>query len=148
MAHSKIKIWVHAIWGTKHRDAFITPKAEPQVYQLIRKELVESGCFVEIVNGMPDHVHALFLLNPDLSIRAVMKQVKGAASHAINQLKIIPHQFAWAVGFAAFSVSESQVPVVRDYIVNQKEHHKKRSFEEEYRAFLKLYGLDEEAGEK
>ncbi|MBK9014410.1 MAG: IS200/IS605 family transposase [Saprospiraceae bacterium] len=136
MAHSKVKIWVHAIWGTKHRDAFITHDAEPKVHELIRKELIESGCYVEVVNGMSDHVHALFLLNPDLSIRAVMKQVKGAASHAINQLKIIPHQFAWGVGFAAFSVGESQVPTIRNYILNQKEHHQKRSFQQEYRALI------------
>ena len=143
MAHSKIKIWVHAIWGTKNREAFITSSAEPKIHELIRKELIESGCYVEALNGMPDHVHALFLLNPDLSIRAAMKQVKGAASHAINQLDIIPQKFAWAVGFAAFSVSESQVPAVKKYILNQKEHHRKRTYEEEIKAFLKLYGLDE-----
>ncbi len=85
MANSKVKIWVQTIWVTKHREAFITPNAEHQVHQLIRKELIESGCYVDIVNGMPDQVHALFLLNPDLSIRAVMKQVKGAKPPVTNQ---------------------------------------------------------------
>jgi putative transposase len=144
MAHSKIKIWVHAIWGTKNRKAFITPDIEARVHELLRQELIQMGCFVESLNGMPDHIHALFLLHPNLSIRVVMKQVKGAVSHVINKIGLCPDKFAWQVGFAAFSVSESKVPVVRRYIERQKQHHSNKAFEEEYRLFLKRHGLSDE----
>lgn len=143
MAHSKIKIWIHAILGVKYREALITADIESSVHDIVRGEFTKCNCHLDSLNGTADHLHAQFLLNPDLSIRQVMKQVKGAASHAINQSKLIPHKFAWQVGFGAFSISESQVSAVREYIVNQKEHHKKMTFEEEYQRFIKLYGLEE-----
>lgn len=135
MPRSKVKIWIHAIWNTKNKEAFITSKAEVPIYKLISKELTNAGCFVKSINGMQDHMHALFLLNPKSTIQDVMKQVKGASSHAINQMKIIPFRFAWGVGYAAFSVSESQVAEVDKYIRNQKVHHRKRTYTEEIDAF-------------
>lgn len=143
MSHSKIKIWIHAIIGVKYREAIISPEIEETVYGFIRQEFVKCKCHLDSLNGTADHIHAQFLLHPDLNIRQVMKQVKGASSHYINQSKLLPHKFAWQVGFGAFSISESQVAVIRQYIGNQKEHHKKMTFEEEYQGFIKLYGLEE-----
>lgn len=142
MAHSKIKIWIHAIIGVKYREALIIPDVEDVVYTLLRQEFIKCKCHLDSLNGTSDHIHAQFLLNPDLSIRQVMKQVKGASSHHINQSKLLAQKFAWQVGFGAFSVSESQMPVIRNYINNQKEHHKTMTFEEEYQQFIKLYGLE------
>jgi putative transposase len=142
MSHSKIKIWVHAIIGVKYREAVIKPEIEEAIYNFIRNEFAKCNCHLDSLNGPSDHVHAQFLLNPDLSIRQVMKQVKGASSHSINQSKLLPTKFAWQVGFGAFSISESQVPIIRNYIANQKEHHKTMSFEEEFQKFIKLYGLE------
>ena len=143
MAHSKIKIWVHAILGVKYREALITPDIEIAVHDFVKSEFSKCNCHLDSLNGTADHLHAQFLLNPDLSIRQVLKQVKGASSHTINQSKLMPHKFAWQVGSGAFSISESQVPVIRNYIANQKEHHKKMTFEEEYQRFINLYGLEE-----
>jgi len=143
MAHSKIKIWVHAILGVKYREALITAEIEDAVHSIVRAEFSKCNCHLDILNGTSDHLHAQFLLTPDLSIRQVMKQVKGASSHAINQSRLMHHKFAWQVGFGAFSISESQVSVIRNYIANQKEHHKKMTFEEEYQQFIRLYGLQD-----
>lgn len=91
---------------------------------------------------MPDHVHCLFLLSPQKSISEVIKQIKGSSSHFINQNNFIAEKFAWQTGYAAFSVSESIVEKVFEYIKNQKSHHQKRTCQQEYEEFLKLYRLE------
>ncbi len=68
---------------------------------------------------------------------------KGASSHAINQSELLPQKFAWQVGFGAFPIGESQVKVLNRYIANQKKHHQKVTFEQEYQQFIKLYGLED-----
>ena len=141
MAHSKIKIWIHAIIGVKYREALILSGVELAVHESLRQEFLHCKCPLFALNGTADHVHAQFLLNPDLGIRQVMKQVKGASSHAINQSKLLTHKFAWQVGFGAFSLGESQSKTLSRYIANQKIHHQKITFEQEYQQFIQLYGL-------
>lgn len=74
----------------------------------------------------------------------VVKQIKGGSSYTINQAEWVPFKFEWSVGYAAYSVSESGVPSVRRYIKNQKEHHRKRSTQEEWDEYLRLHGLSDE----
>lgn len=147
MPHSYNKIWIHAIWSTKDRQRLISPSVEEKIYQYLNQQLQELGCPVRITDGMPDHVHSLFLLNPQRSIAEVMKQIKGSSSHFINQNNLIPIKFAWQSGYAAFSVSESTLEKVYIYIQNQKKHHQRKSFQEEYQEFLTLYGLEKEKQE-
>jgi putative transposase len=144
MPHSFNKIWIHAIWATKNRESLIHQNLEQKLFQYISEQLREQGCPVRIINGMPDHVHCLFLLSPKKSIMDVIKQIKGSSSHFVNQNNLIPEKFAWQTGYAAFSVSESVVERVFQYIKNQKQHHQKRSFQQEYEEFLKRYGLNNE----
>jgi REP element-mobilizing transposase RayT len=142
MSHSFNKIWIHAIWATKERMPLIHNSIEQKVYQFMSNQLREQGCPVRIINGMPDHVHCLFLLSSQKSIAEVIKQIKGSSSHFINQENLTIDKFSWQTGYAAYSVSESGVEKVFQYIQNQKEHHQKKSFQEEYDEFLKLYGLN------
>ena len=142
MSHSFNKIWIHAIWATKERLPLLHQNSEQKVYQFIAEQLRELGCPVRIINGMPDHIHCLFLLNPQKSIADVIKQIKGSSSHYINENNIIPDKFSWQTGYAAYSVSESVVEKVFQYIKSQKEHHQKKTYQQEYEEFLKLYGLE------
>ncbi len=142
MPHSFNKIWLHAIWATKERKPLLVPKIESKVYNFMDKQLRGLGCPVRIINGMPDHVHCLFLLNPQKSVADVIKQVKGSTSHFINKQNFVSEKFAWQTGYAAFSVSESQLEKVFRYINNQKQHHSNKSFHDEYEAFLKLNGIE------
>ncbi|MCU0328957.1 MAG: IS200/IS605 family transposase [Chitinophagales bacterium] len=144
MPHSFNKIWIHAIWATKERQAFIHNNVENKIFQFISAQLRGLGCPVRIINGMPDHIHCLFLLNPQKSIAEVIKQIKGSSSHFINQNKLISEKFAWQTGYAAFSISESVVEKVFEYIKNQKSHHQKKTFQQEFDEFLKLYRLNYE----
>lgn len=142
MPHSFNKIWIHAIWSTKNRLPLIYSNVENKIYQFIAEQLREQGCPVRIINGMPDHIHCLFLLTPQKSIADVIKQIKGSSSHFINQSNMIPEKFAWQTGYAAYSVSESGVEKVFVYIKNQKTHHQKKTFQQEYEDFLELYGFE------
>tara|TARA_R110000850_G_scaffold16697_1_gene51712 strand:+ start:52056 stop:52493 length:438 start_codon:yes stop_codon:yes gene_type:complete len=144
MSHSYHKVWIHAIWSTKDWQPLLKLSIEKKVHQYIIQQLREIGCPVSTINGMPNHIHCLFLLNPQKSLAEVIKQVKGSSSHYINQNNLIPEKFAWQTGYAAYSVSESGVEKVFLYIKNQKDHHIKKSFKEEFDAFIKLYGLQNE----
>lgn len=143
MPHSFNKVWIHAVCATKNRSELIDFSIERQVYEYIRQELIELGCPVRIINGMPDHIHALFLLNPQKSIADVIKQIKGSSSHSINGENLMIEKFAWQTGYAAYSVSESQLEAVYKYIKNQKQHHLKKNSQDEYDEFIKLHGLSQ-----
>ncbi len=144
MSHSYTKIWIHAIWATKERLPLIHLNVENKIYGHLSEQLVEQECPVKIINGMPDHVHSLFLLNPKKSVADIIKQIKGSSSHFVNQDNIIPEKFSWQTGYAAYSVSESAVERVFQYIKNQKQHHLKKTSQKEYDEFIKLYGLNSE----
>jgi len=99
----------------------------------------DKNIFMKINYINPEHVHTLIDLPSNLTIEDALKLFKGSSSHFINKEKIIPDKFSWGRGYAAFSVSESQLNKVVDYIRNQKEHHRKKSYSEEYELFLSKY---------
>lgn len=140
MSHSYHNIWIHAIWSTKKRMPLIHMKIESDIHQFMSNQLREMGCPVRIINGMPDHIHCLFLLNSQKSIAEVIKQIKGSSSHYINQNNLMEQKFSWQTGYASFSVSQSVVERVYQYIKNQKTHHQKKTHQQEYDEFLKLHG--------
>lgn len=141
MSQSFTKLWIHVIWATKNRQELIDYSIEKKLYDFICQELTDLGCPVRIINGMPDHVHVLFLQNPQKTISDIVKQIKGSSSHFMNEGEFILEKFAWQRGFAAFSVSESQLDVVFNYIKNQKHHHLKKNGQDEFDDFVKLHGL-------
>lgn len=144
MSHSKNKIWIHAVWSTKKRTSLINPQVEKRIYQFMKEQFQNQGCKVQIINGMPDHVHCLFLLSRKKSVAEVVKQVKGSTSYFINQNKIIAENFAWQTGYAAFSVSESIIDKVYFYIKNQKAHHLGQDFNEELNDLCRTNGYSAE----
>ena len=91
---------------------------------------------------MPDHIHIFFGMRPIQSLSDLMKKVKGESSTWINKNGLSEHRFAWQEGYGAFSYAKSQVPQVIRYIQNQEEHHRKKTFLEEYVEFLKVFEID------
>ena len=112
-----------------------------QIYEHINDRLCGLGCDVRIISGTEDHLHILFLLSPDKTIAQVIKAIKGESSHWINQQDFLNTKFAWQIGYGAFSVSESNVEGVENYIHRQEEHHRRMTFQEEYDRFIQKYGL-------
>ncbi len=142
MSHSLIKVWIHGVFSTKDRTALITADYEKELYNHIKQKLENDlDCIVRIINGMSDHIHILFLLSPNFSLKDIFQNVKGESSHWVNQSAFAKYKFAWQTGYGAFSVSQSMVDDVEKYIANQKEHHKKMTYEEEVNLFIKKYGL-------
>ncbi|MCE2773154.1 MAG: IS200/IS605 family transposase [Bacteroidetes bacterium] len=123
MSHHRNKVVIHAIWTTQDRWPLITPEIEQIIYKTIVQEFHELECPVKIINGIPDHVHCLFELNPNKCLAQVLKQVKGSSSHFINQERLTSIRFTWQKGYVAYAVSPSQVKHELDYIANQKSLH-------------------------
>jgi len=141
MSQSYNQIWIHAIWTTKEREPLIETGIEFQIYEYMQQQYTDFGCPVRIINGIPDHVHSLFLLNPKKPVMDVFKQVKGATSHWVNENKLIAEKFYWQSGYAAYSISESHVEKVFQYIKNQKIHHQYQTTTEELEVLNNRQGL-------
>ncbi len=142
MPHSFIRIWVHAVWGTKERRGYIKPAIEKQVHEYIKGQLQDIGSPVTIINGTEDHIHVLFLLNRQRSIGETIKQVKGSTSRWINEQKLTDKKFSWQVGYGAFGVDEDSFERVFHYIRTQKYHHKQQDFKEEFEELVRENGID------
>ncbi len=142
MPQSLSKLAIHLIYSTKNRHPFLSKEEERtkmEAYQVgIFKEL---DCPSVVTKIMPDHAHTLFLLSRTRSVAEVVKEVKKGSSGWIKEISDemkdpMLGKFAWQTGYGAFSVSESNIPKVIAYIQNQEEHHRKNTFQEEYRKFL------------
>ncbi len=142
MSHSLTKIWIHAVWVTKYRMPLIDPSSEKLIHEYIKAQFIEMDCSVSIINGMPDHIHCLFLLNPRKSLADVMKQTKGSSSHHINANNLVSEKFSWQTGYAAFAVSPSHLKSTYHYIANQKQHHTQKTFDKEYKDFLRHFKIE------
>ncbi len=139
---SYIKIYVHYVWSTKNRIPFLTDKIRNNVFNHIRKNAKTKNIFIDFINGYTDHVHCLISLNDDLSIGKIAQLIKGESSHWINQNKLTKEKFAWQDEYLAVGICDDKINIVRDYIANQEEHHKKISFTQEYDKFIERYGFD------
>jgi len=117
-------------------------RAAAQASANLSKYSHEKGIYMKINYFNADHTHALIDLPTNLTIEQVIQLLKGSSSHWINQNHLVKGRFAWGRGYGAFSVSHSDVRKVANYIARQAEHHRKRSFAEEYEIFVKRYGLE------
>lgn len=101
-----------------------------------------KGQKLMIINGMPDHLHLLIGFKPNCNLSDLVRDIKASSSKWINENKLVIGNFEWQNGFGAFSIGQSQVIKVVEYISSQEEHHRKKSFREEYVAFLNEYKIN------
>jgi putative transposase len=139
--HSYSRCWLHLIWATLNRERMLPPTAAAKVSDFLSQYAKEKGIYVKINFVNPDHIHALIDLPTNLTIEDVAKLFKGASSHWINENDLVTGKFGWGRGYGAFSVSQSDVARVAKYIAGQPEHHRTKSFAEEYKRFVDVYGL-------
>lgn len=138
---SFVKVMIHSVWGTKNRARILLSEKRTILFSHIITNAKEKNIFINTINGEPDHVHCLFSLNADMALPKAMNLIKGEASFWANNENLIASRLEWADDYFAVSVSESQLSKVRAYIRNQQEHHRKISFEEEYKKFIQAYGI-------
>ena len=136
-----VRIWVHLIWSTKNRTPLLTGELRAKLLEHIKENASEKGVFLDTINGVADHVHMLVSLRAEQTVAKVAQLLKGESSHWANEHNFGLGHFEWQDEYIAVSVSESIVDRVRQYIKNQDEHHRKRTFSEEYQDFMKKYGF-------
>jgi REP element-mobilizing transposase RayT len=141
MANTYHQVYIHVIIVVKFREALLSEQIQQSVFGVIGNLINETGCKTIIVNGTEDHVHCFIGLKPVISISELMKTVKAKTSKYINDNNLTKHKFEWQDGYGVFSYSHSQLDVVYKYIQNQKEHHKKQTFREEYLEFLNKFNV-------
>ena len=141
-SHSYTRLWTHLIWETLNREPMLDKRAAAKASSFLTNYSREKGIYMKINYFNADHTHALIDLPTRYSIEEVIKLLKGGSSYWINHHNLITEKFAWGLGYGAFSVSHSDVGRVARYIDNQEEHHRKRSYSQEYAIFVKRYGLE------
>lgn len=142
MANTYTQIHLQFVFAVKNRNALIKPEWESELYKYITGIVTRQEHKLLAINGMPDHLHLLVGMRPLQSVSDLLQDIKGDSSKWINQNKLTPFKFEWQEGYGAFSYGASQVDNVIEYIRQQKQHHSKKSFLDEYRDFLKLFKID------
>ncbi|MFI5163666.1 MAG: IS200/IS605 family transposase [Bacteroidia bacterium] len=139
---SYVRIWIHAVWGTKNRQPILVKEKRAELFAHIKEHARMKEIYIDTINGYFDHVHCLLALNADMSISKAMNLIKGESSFWANKQNLFSSKLEWADEYYAASVSDSIVDKVRAYIYNQETHHSKTSFVEEYTDFLKQMGYE------
>jgi len=141
MPQSLARLHIHLIFSTKNREPFLRDAVRDSLHSYMATVLQDFGCPPVLINSVEDHVHILFELGRIVALSSAVEKVKKTSSKWIKTQGDDYADFAWQGGYGAFAVSESNVTAVVEYIRKQREHHQKRSFQEEYRAFLKRHGI-------
>ena len=142
MAGTWTRIYIQIVFSVKGRDKVLAMPWREEVFKYMAGIIREKGHKPIIVNGVADHVHIFVGFNSAFSLSDLVRGIKSNSSKFINDNKWVKGKFQWQQGYGAFSYSHSHMPVVYQYILNQEEHHKSRSFEEEYIEFLKRYEIE------
>ena len=140
--HSYSRCWLHLIWTTLDREPMLTRPAVAKASRFLTQYAVEKSIYMKINYCNPEHVHTLIDLPTGKSIEEVVKLFKGSSSHWINENRLLRGRFSWGRGYGAFSISHPHIERVAAYIANQEEHHRKKTFKQEFELFVKRYGLE------
>ncbi len=142
MPQSLVKMFVHIVFSTKHRANLITPEIEPQLFGYMSGIVENNSSKLILANGTENHAHLLVSLGKTICISELIADIKRDSSKWIKPQGREFREFHWQKGYGAFSVGQSQVKDVMKYIANQKAKHKKTSFEDEFRHFLRKYEIE------
>ena len=138
MSSTLTRILIHIVFSTRDRIPLITPDFRGELYEYIRGIVHRKGASLFEIGGMPDHVHVLVQIDPTKLLSDLVQCVKGGSSRWV---KTHSKSFYWQRGYGAFSVSESNRPVVERYIQNQERHHARHAFKSEFIQLLKRHGV-------
>jgi REP element-mobilizing transposase RayT len=141
MSQSLARLHVHLVFGTKNRAPLISDSIRDALHRYLAVVLQNLGCPATLINSVEDHVHILFELGRTVALSTAVEDVKKASSKWIKTQGPEFAEFSWQAGYGAFAVSESNAPAVREYIAGQREHHRVKSFQDEYRAFLERHQI-------
>ena len=142
MGQSLVKNYMHIVFSTKHREPFIHSPVEKELHNYLGGMCKIYDCQPFIVGGYTDHIHILCMLSKKIALMKLVEEVKSHSSKWVKTMGNEYSNFYWQDGYGGFSVSPFQVDKVIDYIANQKEHHREKTFQDEYRSILKKYKVE------
>ena len=141
MANTFTSLHYHVVFSTKNREPWIRPEIQERVWAYLAGIVRQNGMKPLLMGGMDDHAHILVGIPPVLAVSEALQQIKGGSSGWIKANIPGCRAFGWQDGYGAFTVSKSQVRAVTSYIQTQREHHRKKTFKEEYRALLERHEI-------
>ena len=136
MANTYTQLYVHCVFAVQNRFGLIGKNWKDDLYKYMAGIIEKQKHKLYVINGMPDHIHALISMNPSQSTSDLIYHIKRSSSIWINDNKLVQGKFSWQEGFGAFSLSKKDAYSVINYIKNQESHHGKKSFIDEYKEFL------------
>jgi len=142
MAGTFTQLYIQVVFAVKGRENLIDKKWKQDLHKYMAGIINRKDQKSIIVNGMADHIHLLIGLRPSMAISDLVRDIKNNSCNFINDKKFVKGKFSWQEGYGAFSYSHSQLNNVYQYILNQEEHHKKKSFKQEYLEFLDEFGIE------
>lgn len=142
MADAFHQIYIQAVFAVKNRQALIAHSWEDQLYKYTTGIVQNRGNKMLAIGGMPDHIHIFIGMKPAETLSDLVREIKKVTHEYIKDNHFCPFLFQWQTGFGAFSYSRSHMDWVCKYILNQKEHHRKRTFEQEFRKMLKDFDIE------
>jgi len=142
MSSTLTNLVYHIVFSTKGREPMIIADIRDELYRYIGGIIRGEGGTLLQIGGMPDHLHLVVKLKPTHELAKIMQKIKGNSSKWVNIQNRFKGRFAWQVGYGAFSVSESQIPVVVGYVKNQANHHQKLSFRDEFTLILERHQVE------
>lgn len=142
MPNTYTQIYIHVVFCVQNRRSLIQITWETELYKYITGIAQSNGHKMLAINGMPDHMHMLIGLRPYQSLSKLLQEIKCCSARWINENKLVKGKFHWQKGFGAFSYKKADVPMIINYIRNQKEHHYRKTFRKEYIEFLKEFNID------
>jgi REP element-mobilizing transposase RayT len=142
MANTFSALHYHVVFSTKNREPWIGHESESRVWSYLAGIALENGMKPLRIGGMPDHVHALLTVPARMSVSAAVQRLKGPSSKWIHEVFPEMRGFAWQDGYGAFTAGKSQIQNVDAYIAGQREHHRVRTFQDEFLALLKRHDIE------
>ncbi|TAJ13196.1 IS200/IS605 family transposase [Marinilabiliaceae bacterium JC017] len=142
MADTYSQIYIQIVFAVQHRDALISASWEEELYKYVTGIIQKRGQKMLAINGTDNHIHIFMNVKPTCCLSDLVREIKKASTNYINEKDFCRFKFQWQDGFGAFSYGQSQIDSVIKYISNQKNHHTKQSFRDEYLAFLKLFNIE------
>jgi len=142
MANTYSQIYIQVVFAIRNREASIHKDWEDDLYKYITGIIRNLGQKPLAINGTENHIHILIGMKPQCCLSNLVREIKKASTSFISESQFCQYKFQWQEGYGAFSYGHSQLDNVIQYIKKQKEHHKKQTFREEYKAFLKLFNID------
>ena len=142
MGQSLVKNYIHIVFSTKYRQPLIFPPYEQELHSYLGGICKNLECYPIKIGGYTDHIHILCVLSKKIALMKLLEEVKSRSSKWMKTKDISLGNFYWQDGYGAFSVNPHEVNRVIRYIVNQHEHHNKKTFQEEYRSFLKKFNIE------